>query len=58
MKRDRNEYPSDAADVALLGAPDLQETNGDRLVSLANKPRNLGGIRAIDELGESINAQA
>jgi hypothetical protein len=58
MKRDRNEYPSDAAEIARL-VRQADEAIAVRLLQVwGAKQRDIGGIHAIDQLGESINAQA
>lgn len=58
MKRNINEYPSDAAEIARL-VRQADELTAVRLLQVwGSKQRDLGSIRAIDELGESINAQA
>jgi hypothetical protein len=58
MKRDINEYPSDAAEIARL-VRQADDVTAVRLLQVwGAKQRDIGGIRAIDLLGESINAQA
>ncbi|HEX7881933.1 MAG TPA: hypothetical protein VF499_04255 [Afipia sp.] len=58
MNQRINDYPSDAAEIARLirQADDLTAV---RLLQVwGAKQRDIGGLKAIQEFGERINAQA